>query len=687
MTYSFLSSMDRLFRNALLLCSFLFVGNSLRLHAQIDYKIGPAKEYGDIELINRGNTLRTFHLHPYTGAPNQCELDTMALDYYRRKMVEGQGLAVGYTGNLISPRHFKTFFDRPADQAPFSYGSVYEGILYRADKLLFYDTKSPYASLLYQRNGTANQREEELDMTLAINKGRAINFGGDFNYTYSRGQYIGNNSSGVSYRLFGSLLLPRYELFLSAGNNYIKQNENGGVSKDGYIDSPENYGSGRTNISSVEIPVKYVSGVGNSMWVGHVMLGHRYNLGTTRDFRSGSTLPNGERAERDTVLFIPVGSIGHRFSYDRGVRLFIAERAGSLVSIYGEEHEHWWRNPKTGEDQLSVYPLDSTRMVQFSNTVSLSLREGFRPWVKMGLTAYARMENRSFYIPDAEQKGLQTKEMATYVGGRVERHGGVGLNFDAGGEIAVLGTDLGSMRLSGNLSSLFHLWEVPVGIGADARFHLLKVPYLWRHHHGTYVWWDKDLGFTKQLVIGGHLSAPKWGTSISAHSATLGNTLYFDTSRQIQQYADPIEVLEARLKHQYRWGILGWQSELSYQFSSNQEVLPLPSLSAYGSIYLDFYTARVMRTQLGIDCFWHTAYHAPYYEPAIQQFVNQTEVKVGNFPMINLFANMKLQRVRFFVMLYNAGELLISPSRRWSLAHYPINPMTLRLGINFDFNN
>jgi hypothetical protein len=71
----------------------------------------------------------------------------------------------------------------------------------------------------------------------------------------------------------------------------------------------------------------------------------------------------------------------------------------------------------------------------------------------------------------------------------------------------------------------------------------------------------------------------------------------------------------------------------------------------------------------------------------VQQFINQQEVKIGNFPLLNLFANFKLRRVRFFVMLYNAGEMLIHPSKRWSLAHYPVNPMTLRLGINFDFNN
>ena len=189
---------------------FLSIFTSKALLAQSDYAIGTAKDFGDIELINRGETLRGFRLHPYTGAPYQSNIDTMALDYYRRKMIEGKGLAMGYTGNLISPRHFKTFFDRQPDYAAFSFGSAYQGILYHPDNLLFYNTKSPYTNMLYQRNGTAEQREEELDMTMAVNLGKAFNFGGDFNYSYSRGQYIANHSSGVSYRLFASILLPRY---------------------------------------------------------------------------------------------------------------------------------------------------------------------------------------------------------------------------------------------------------------------------------------------------------------------------------------------------------------------------------------------------------------------------------------------------------------------------------------------
>lgn len=675
-------------KSMLLLC-LLLLGQTYGSFAwgQTGYFIEGEKERGDVELINRGNTFRGFKLHPITGMPYESNVDTIALDYYRTTIVEGKGLAMGYNGNLIGPRHFKTYFDRDYPSNPFIFGSAYQGILYAAPSIRFYDTQSPYTNMLYQRNGAANQREEELDMTMALNIGKPIALGGDFNYTLSRGQYIGNLSQGISYRLFGSISLPRYELYASAGNNYLRMSENGGVKNDEHINNPSGFGGGRSNLQSIEIPVRFPNGVGNTLFVGHVFASHRFNMGSYRSFRSGERLPDGKTTQQDTTLFVPVGSISHRFSYDRGTRLYIGKNNG-LDTIYKRTYPYLWEEKSSLKtDTLMILPFDSIRMTQISNTVALSLREGFRPWMKFGLTAYARLENRTFFQRDTLSTNRNTHEFSTFIGGRIERKSGTGLNFDAGGEIAVLGSDIGALHLDGKIQSTFKVGTIPVGITATGSLHIDRPPYLLRHHHGTFFRWDQEFAYTRRLLFGGMLSAPKWGTDISVHSATIGNQIYIAPDGFPQQYNQPLQIMEGRLRHKYHWGFLGWQMEGSYQLSSHQEVMPLPQLSAYASLYLHFYVAKVMRTQIGADCYYHTMYHAPYYEPATQQFINQRDVLVGNYPMINFFANFKLRRVRFFLMMHNATELFLQPSKRFSLAHYPINPMTLRLGINFDFNN
>ena len=106
----------------------------------------------------------------------------------------------------------------------------------------------------------------------------------------------------------------------------------------------------------------------------------------------------------------------------------------------------------------------------------------------------------------------------------------------------------------------------------------------------------------------------------------------------------------------------GWENEVAYQLSSDKSVLPLPQISLYTNMYLKFKVAKVLMVQLGANMYYNTSYYAPYYEPATQQFQVQDEVKVGNYPLVNAYVN-------------------------FSLAHYPLDPFVLKMGVAVTFNN
>lgn len=685
--------MDRL-----VFCLFiLLLGNSTALWAQLDQDLGePNFEVPDLELVNRGETLKAYRLHPVLSSLIQSSPDTAALNYYRQSSVEGLGLAIGNNGNFVGPRHYKTFFDRLPEWDPFVYGQPFDGLFYRPERVLYYDTKSPYTKLSYHRFGAVEQREEVLDMAMAINLDKRINIGGEFSYLLSRGFYANNQGREVGYRIFGSLRLSRYEAYFSGGNNYLKLQEYGGLANDDYINSPDRFSGSRQQVSSKQIPVKYTSGVGNTLFIGHIYFNHRYHFGQDRQFLLGDRLPNGTRTTVDTTIFVPIASIAHKLEYKKGTRLFIGGNP-SLEEEYGASYPYFWEGKtikgngtepdRTLSDTLQVLPFDSTRLIQLHNTVSFQVREGFRPWVKFGMAAYARFENRFYFMRDSIPGNGRSSDFTAYVGGNIRRESGKSLNFDVSGEVAVVGRDVGNVRLWGEASSAFSLWGFPLDLQAHARFHNLKLPPLLEHHRGTYVRWDKDLSFTQSLILGGTFSLPRFGTTLSVNSATLLNYTYFDKDLYPKQYGNPIQVLEARLHHAYNYKKLYWELAASYQICSNKEVLPLPDFAGYASVFLKFKAAKVLDSQIGVDCYFHTAYHAPYYDAATQQFLNQTETIVGNFPLMNAFASFKLRRVRFFLVYNNVLDLLLTPSKRWSLAHMPINPAALRIGISFDFNN
>lgn len=649
---------------------------------------GTAKD-DDPELIHRKETLKAFTMHPYVFRLTQAAPDTTALNYYRHAYPEGSSLALAYNGNAIGPRLQQTYFDRESEWNPFIFGTAYDGLLYRADRVLYYDTKSPFTDVSYTRHGAIAQREELFDMTLALNFGKSINVGGDFAYWLSRGKYIAQRSKAVNYRLFGSFKQNHYEAYAWFGNNYFRMTENGGIADDSYITDPDQYASSRRNIDAIEIPVRFASGVGNSHFVGQAQLNHRYNFGRERFFLVGNMMPDGTRAERDTSLFVTYAAVEHRLEYYKGTRIFVGNN-DKLKEVYPQQNAYWWTRTRDNKLDTTLFaPFDSTRYTRINNTIALSLREGFRPWVKFGLTAYVRFQNQFYFMRDSiPGNNGRSKDFSVYVGANIARTGGKGLlRFDVTGEMAPVGRDAGNIRVNGSLGTLFTLGKFPFQIEAFGLFNNLKPPIFLEHHRGSYIRWDKDFGFTQRIVVGGRISVPRWGTSASVSSATLHNSIYFDEDFLPYQHNGVIQILEARLHHKLNWRILNWEAEASYQMTSNAAVIPLPTLSAYASLYLDFYIAKAMRTQLGVDGYFHTRYHAPYYDPATQQFINQKSVSIGNYPLLNIFANFKLRRCRFFLVYYNAAELFLNPSERFSLAHYPVDPAGLRIGISFDFNN
>jgi hypothetical protein len=90
--------------------------------------------------------------------------------------------------------------------------------------------------------------------------------------------------------------------------------------------------------------------------------------------------------------------------------------------------------------------------------------------------------------------------------------------------------------------------------------------------------------------------------------------------------------------------------------------------------------------QFGVDCDYYTKYYAPLYQPATMSFANQQEIKVGNYPFINVYANMKLKKARFFVMFSHVNQGLTGENY-FSLPHYPLNPRRFQMGVSIDFAN
>ena len=152
------------------------------------------------------------------------------------------------------------------------------------------------------------------------------------------------------------------------------------------------------------------------------------------------------------------------------------------------------------------------------------------------------------------------------------------------------------------------------------------------------------------------------------------------------QHGGSVQVLTARLQQNLSWRALHWDNTLTFQKSADESVIPLPKFVVYSNLYAIFRIAT-LRIQLGIDCDWYTKYYAPNYQPATMSFAVQREVKIGNYPFMNLYANMHLGKVRFYVMMSHINQGIIGGNNWFSMPHYPLNPRRFQIGLSVDFAN
>ena len=292
-------------------------------------------------------------------------------------------------------------------------------------------------------------------------------------------------------------------------------------------------------------------------------------------------------------------------------------------------------------------------------------------------------------------------EHTVSVGGQISKRQGKLLHYDATAEIGIAGEDAGTLKVDGAVDLNIPFLGDTLAIEANAFFHRENPTFYYRNYHSRHFWWDNSLDKTIHTRIMGTLSYNKTKTKLRVAVDEIKNYTYFAESYTVGgddaprtglaitplQSGAPINLLTAQLFQDFKYGILNWQNVLTYQHSSKQEALPVPTLNVYTNLFLKFRVVKVLNVELGADMRYFTKYEAPDYAPAIGMFAVQdngsNNIEVGNCPIINAYANVHIKHTRFFVMMshINGGN------NYFFTPHYPLNGRIFRFGVSWNFFN
>ena len=414
------------------------------------------------------------------------------------------------------------------------------------------------------------------------------------------------------------------------------------------------------------------------------------------------------QAEQDSLdattkkVYIPVTSIIHTVDVNHYNRFYQAYATPS--NYYG--NTFYDMNDENAYRSDSIF--DKVRYLSIKNTAALALLEGFNKYMKAGLKAFVSYEYRKFEMPDLTGDSTayylnQWTGHCLNIGGQLSRRQGKTFHFDLEAELGVTGMDAGALAIDFNTDLNFPLFGDTVQLAAKAYFHRTPATFLLQNYHSKHIWWNQDLDSETRTHVEGLFSYQKTNTQLRVAIDEIQKYTYFGMKYTLDdnlnrtgvtggvfQESGNINVLTAQLMQNFRLGPLNWENVVTYQNSSNKEVLPLPSLNVFSNLYLKFCIARVLNVELGGCVTYFTKYDAPDYLPMLNQFAIQqnadSRVELGGYPFVDVYANMQIKRVRFFVAMshVNAGS---GSKMQFLTPHYPMNNRTFRMGVSWTFIN
>lgn len=596
--------------------------------------------------------IKTWRITDAFATVDTVAVDTNHLNFQFFNHVDRNSISNAFLGNLGLPLTSKLYFDRPESTDEFIFSDVYNPYIRQISNQTFYNTKTPFSSLYYLSGGTNYHEEEQIRFLFTANANKKLNFGVELDYIYARGEYANSAAKRFTGNLFGTYDGERYKATGAISTNNLSHFESGGIQSTDYINGDIIY-------PTYNIPVN-IEGYANYKH-SQLFFNHQYAVGIYRRVQ----------VSKDSVgsVFVPVTRFSHTLQID-------------------DKRKRYFENAveKTFYDQTYLsgnQTNDTSALQRMTNRFSVSIEEEFNKWMQFGLKAYVENEIRNFTF---NQDSLvdHLLESNTSIGAVLSKERGKHIRYNANGHLVLIGPDAGDMTLDAALGGYFKLWKDSVVIKAHGFTKSITPSYFLNYYHSNHFKWENEFIRTLRTRLGGTLAIPTKGFAFTANVENLYQMIYFNQDALPAQFDGNVQVISARLSQDLHLGKITLENEGVYQLSSHQEILPLPTLTLFHNLYYHDKWFDVLSMQIGVNARYHTAYFAPSYMPATGRFYNQSDVKIGNYPVFNVYLNAHLKRTRFFAEIFHVNQWLMKGDY-YSIPLYPINPAIFKVGLTWNF--
>lgn len=637
--------------------------------------------------------IRAWQLDAWTGvADTLASIDSSYIDYPMRDRLNDYSISNVTNSNLISPSQSRIYFARQKT-TDFIFADAYTPYIITPQQVKYYHTTTPYSTIAYKKGFVTNLDQNDISFSFTGNVTRRTNLGMTIDYLNSYGRFANQEGKTVFGSVFGSYNGDHYSLQSSFTWNTLSNFENGGLMNPSDLQGV---------LKPEDMPVRMQGMSGLRYLSGY--LNHYYSICVERERKVNyrERDEEGKWVKKDSIKieYVPVTTFRHIFEVNDAVKRYKEKTATQSIL------PNLYRNPKATNDSAACLTI--------KNTLAVTFEEEFNTWLHFGAMVYAINEsqrhitaigqtenivhlepwgnnygdvlaNTLHLMPDTLYKQRWTNN--TYVGGALYKHRGQYIHYGFDGNVCLLGYKLGEFQINGHLDAGFRLGKDSITVIAKAFFRSETPDYYLQHYHSNHYRWDNNFQNTLRLLVSGEVAYPtQWvKPKLNVSFENITKHIYFDTDGTPKQMDGNIQVLAADLQLNITTPWVNLDNHVIYQHASSDK-LPLPALTLYHNLYYHGCWVKALDVQIGVDLRFFTKYNAPLLNPALGQFCIQNIEQVGNYPVMNVYANfyVKSLRLKLFAQYQHFNASFMN-KQYYEMPGYPMGPDMFRAGLAWHF--
>lgn len=615
---------------------------------------GPDNEETQVKEVD--SEVKKWQLTGYGVFKDSLTIDTLLDNFQIYHPMYQKAITTSYVGNYGTPYMDNNFFNREIKDVSFFFAKSRQGYMLTPDRLEYYNTTTPLTKLDFSQSENKSRKSEtRFNVFHSQNVNPFWNFTFRFDQAKSLGQYDWQETKNNFITLYSSYEKDKWRVNGGLISNQIKGQENGGLVDESSIFSPDDSDYWPVNLTA-----------------------------TTNQFNSSYYFSNVEYrvgrydAVNDSVdVFRPVAGLIYSFQYERHKQEFKEEELNDSVFFPNTYYPEWYFN-------------DSIRYNKLTNLVQLKQYENKNKKYTFGKRAFlgyeiARGSMPGVFVDDTTFTREQIKYSNIFAGAGIFRETGNFWRWRFDGRINLIGRNAGETEINGWITKPFRfLGDTTSALVLQGQIENRVADPFQEKFFSNHIRWDKDFAMQQRMTVGGEFVSKVRRYRLGAKYALINNFIYNDTLGIPTQTQKDLVVLSAYIDKYFNYRNFNLHTHVLWQQVSNEEFLHIPDFSVFVSAYYQLVISKVLYSQIGVDMRYNTKYYADAYSPNTGMFYLQNEKMYGDYPYIDVHANLRLKRTTVFFKLMNIGSNFLG-KEFLTIPNYPMPQSTFRFGITWAF--